>query len=83
MAAGKPILFIGDEYSEIDRCIKEYKIGYSVNSNSVDDLVKVILNLASGSQDLIDKGLLSRKLAEEEFSKAKTLNKFLDFCCTN
>lgn len=83
MAAGKPILFIGDKYSEIDRCIKEYNIGYSVNSNSVDDLVKAILNLASKSQDLIDKGLLSRKLAEEEFSKAKTLNKFLDFCCTN
>lgn len=83
MAAGKPILFIGDEYSEIDRCIKEYNIGYSVNSNSVDDLVEIILTLANNRQDLIDKGILSRKLAEEEFSKNNTLNKFLDFCCTN
>ena len=80
MAAGKPILFIGDENSEIDRCIKAFHIGYSVHSNSPEDLVKVINHIQVQKEELKLQGRRARFLAENIYSKENILNKFLEFC---
>ncbi len=80
MAAGKPILFIGDENSEIDRCIKDFHIGYSVHSNSPEDLVKVINHIQVQKEELKLQGRRARFLAENIYSKENILNKFLEFC---
>ena len=45
MAAGKPILFIGEKDSEIYKFIEENKIGFSIPNDDLDQLIRVILKI--------------------------------------
>ncbi len=45
MAAGKPILFIGEKDSEIYKFVEENNIGFSIPNKDLDGLIRVILKI--------------------------------------
>ncbi|WP_300672950.1 glycosyltransferase family 4 protein [Soonwooa sp.] len=78
MAAGKPILYIGDKDGEIDHVVNENNIGYSFEN--YQDL-KLFFN-SLGTEDkskLIEMGKKARKLAETIYSEETILNKYQRF----
>lgn len=75
LAAGKPILYIGEENSEISLLVKEKNIGYSFQKNV--DLIAFFNNFNENSVlDLNIKKENARKVVEENFSEEHILNKF-------
>lgn len=75
LAAGKPILYIGEENSEISLLVKEKNIGYSFQDKA--DLVKFFNNFNEHAvSDLMVKKENARKAAEDYFSEEHILNKF-------
>lgn len=77
MAAGKPILFIGNKKSEIGKMVIEEACGYSFEDGEEIEL----LNFFNGldQQSILDAeimGIHSRRLAETKYSEAHILNKF-------
>ena len=76
MAAAKPLLYIGDERSEIAQVIKEHKIGWQVEANSVDALVDKFEAICNEIENASSLGKKSRKIVETYFSKEVTLEKY-------
>ena len=78
LAAGKPILYLGDSTSEISLLINEFDIGYSFEPNNTKEIIqffneideKFIENLAIKSKN-------ARDLAVSNFSEEIIINKFL------
>ena len=79
LAAGKPILYIGERNTEIWRLIKEYGNGVCFEPNDREGLIKYLRDLSPEKRDsLREMGKISRHLAEEKFSKEAILNRFLE-----
>jgi hypothetical protein len=77
LASGKPILYIGEENSEIDLLIKEKNIGYSFRHSEKSELINFFSEFNEDSVlDLEQKKKNARRAAEEEFSEKIILNKF-------
>lgn len=77
MAAGKPILFIGNLNSEIALTVNQYGNGWVFENNDRNRLIDFFNSITPDSvNDFKDKGYKSRKLAENKFSKTDILNKF-------
>ncbi len=75
MAAGKPLLLIGDERSEIGRVIKEHEIGWVVFSSDAQKLAEQFEEICQ--DDFLDiKGQKSRAVAKQFYSKQVVLNKY-------
>lgn len=78
MAAGKPILYIGELQSEIGLLIKEKNIGYVYAPEDLVGIKRFINNLTFNQiPQLQQMGLRARKVAEEEYAKDIILTKFL------
>ena len=76
MAAGKPLLFIGDHYSEIDNYVREYDCGWSFTWDNEIEIISLLNNLSlEVLPQIIEKGLRSR-IASENFKKVNVLNLF-------
>ena len=79
MATGRPILYIGEEDSEIAICIKKYEIGWIVRPNdpiALKDQIEIILK----ERDTLEqKGLKARKVAEEVFGKNVVLEQYYQY----
>ena len=69
MAAGKPILAIGDANSELGFNIQEERIGWITPPGEVDTLVDAIDAESSPPERLKAMGRRARKLVEKEYSK--------------
>lgn len=79
MAAGKPILYIGERNTEIWRVIKENGNGVCFEPNDKDGLIDFLCSLsAENHKKLREMGMISRRLAEEKYSKEIILNKFVE-----
>ena len=79
LAAGKPILYIGEKGTEIWRMIEEYGNGVCFEPQDRQGLISYICDLSLEKREkLRDMGKVSRKLAEEKYSKQTILNKFLE-----
>lgn len=77
LASGKPILYIGEENSEIDLLIKEKKVGYSFKHHQKEELIRFFNHFDEKSvKDMEHKKENARKAAEENFSEEIILNKF-------
>lgn len=76
MAAGKPILYIGDENSEIALCIKEYSLGWIVKPNDSHALKSVIELIYRDKEILSSIGNKARVVAETIFSKEQILQQY-------
>ncbi|MCC8067845.1 MAG: glycosyltransferase family 4 protein [Clostridiales bacterium] len=79
MAAGKPILFIGDPESEIALTVKENRIGYVFDINEREKAIEFLRSLTlKDKEELRRMGKRSRELAEKKYGKDIILKKFLD-----
>jgi hypothetical protein len=77
MAAGKPILFLGNKESEIATIIRENDCGYVFDIDDKNKLLNFFNNLNFADVDTISKkGLKSRALAETSYSRDIILEKF-------
>lgn len=79
LAAGKPILYIGEKGSEIWRVIEDNGNGVCFEPQDRQGLMSYLCDLSLEKRETLRKmGRISRKLAEEEYSKQTILNKFLE-----
>lgn len=74
LAAGKPILFLGDLKSEISLLVKENNIGWAFDINSRTEIVNFFNKLQEYKRpEIIEKGMKARWLAENQFEEKKIL----------
>ena len=79
LAAGKPILFIGDLNSENALLIKESDIGFCFSPDDEKGITEFLNNLSIESLcELKEKGRNARVLAEEQYSEHKILARFIE-----
>jgi len=82
LAAGKPLLYIGNRSSEIATLIFEKNIGWYADINSIDSIVETINIIVNCSiSEMEEIGLRCRKLAEEEYTKEKIIETYIN-CLT-
>jgi glycosyltransferase involved in cell wall biosynthesis len=77
MAAGKPILYIGDENSEISLMVKENDIGWSFNGKEPIKIIEFLTTIKDDPFVIRKKGIRARALAEKEYSKKVILDKYI------
>jgi len=75
MAAGKPLLYIGDKKAEIAQVVQEYEIGWVVPPENPVQLAS-IFEAVCEDNNLVCKALKSRDIAERKYSKQVILNKY-------
>lgn len=78
LAAGKPILYIGEQGTEIWRMVEENQVGYCFEPDDKQEIIAFLRSLNAG--DLIklkEMGHNARLLAESKYSKKVIINKFL------
>lgn len=76
MAAEKPLLYIGDQYSEIDNYVRNFDCGWSFAWENEVEILSFLKNLSLEALPVIfEKGLNSR-IASENFKKVIVLNLF-------
>lgn len=79
LAAGKPILFIGDSRSEIALLVKENNIGFVFEKDNKEGQIAFLQNLSINSiPDLKEKGRRARELVEKYYSEEKIMAKYID-----
>ena len=76
MAAGKPILMIGDSQSEISLCVKEYNLGWHIAPNNPLALKELIEDIYQQRENIASICLNARKAADTFFAKDYILNKY-------
>lgn len=69
MAAGKPIIALGDENSELALIIREKKVGWIVPPGEVSAFVNAVLEAESNPERLAAMGKRARLLVEKEYSE--------------
>lgn len=77
LAAGKPVLYIGDSNSEISRYIIENNVGWAFSWDDSLNLTNFLSNIGDHMrQEIIKKGKNARILVERDFTKETILEKF-------
>ena len=79
MATGRPILYIGEEDSEIALCVKKYDIGWVVKPNNPIVLKEQIEAIVKERDLLAQKGLRAKEVAEKVFSKGVVLEQYYQY----
>jgi glycosyltransferase involved in cell wall biosynthesis len=69
MAAGKPIISMGDENSELALVIREKELGWIVPPGNVEAFVNAILEAEGNPEQLAAMGRRARLLVEKEYSR--------------
>lgn len=78
MAAGKPILFIGNLNSEIARVVSENRIGFCFEPLDKDGIIGFLKGLSIDKlPELKEMGIRARKLAETLYSQDTILSKYI------
>lgn len=79
LAAGKPILFIGDLNSEVALLIKDHKIGFAFSPHDTEGITNFFSKVTTINRDELHlMGKKARELAEKFYSEDVILNKYLD-----
>ncbi len=78
MAAGKPIIIVADENSEISLCIKELNIGWVVEPNNPKALRDLFINVYEDVELIKEINVRSRQIAETHYAKDFILAKYLE-----
>lgn len=77
MAAGKPLLYVGDNDSEINNYIKEYDCGWSFTWDQKEAMESFLNQISCNDLHLlIEKGINSRNAVECHYKKENVLNLF-------
>lgn len=79
LAAGKPVLYIGDLNSEIALMVKEESVGYCFSQDDKEGIINFLNELQLGLlPELEEIGKRARRLAENKYSEDAILDKFLN-----
>ena len=79
LAAGKPILYIGEKGTEIWRTVEENEIGFCFEPDDREGVVSFLKSLTPGFLSQFKKmGISARMLAERNYSREAVLNKFVE-----
>lgn len=76
MAAGKPMMAIADRQSEVALVIKEEGIGWTIQPNKPDKLVKAIYEAKSSPRLLHEMGKRARMAAKTKYTYESVLNAY-------
>jgi glycosyltransferase involved in cell wall biosynthesis len=76
LAAGKPIIALTGENSEISKVLKEKNCGFNLSSYNPHEIAECILKLESDKEFCNQLGENSRKVFEDEFTYQKAVNKY-------
>lgn len=77
LAAGKPILFVGDTGSEIDNYVRSFGCGWSFNWDNTQDLTNFLENIDSEKSENYKRiGKKGLEVAREIFTREKILPLF-------
>lgn len=76
IAAGKPILFLGNKKSEISLMINEHNIGWQFESTQKQDIINFFNNFSLNQIGIM--GTNARVIAETKYSKNKILEKYVN-----
>ncbi|MFI3240157.1 MAG: glycosyltransferase family 4 protein [Bacteroidales bacterium] len=76
LAAGKPILAMIDDESEISDMINKYNVGWVTSPSDAESLSKLIIYLKNNPLEVADKGKLSYELSQNEMNSNCILEKF-------
>ncbi len=74
MAAGKPVVAIGDEDSELGFIIREERVGWIAPPGKVRAFVSAVLEAESDSERLVAVGERARLLVEKEYSREHVIS---------
>ena len=75
IAAGKPILFLGNKNSEISLMVNENNIGWQFELAQKKDIINFFNNFSSNQIGVM--GVNARVIAETKYSKKKILEKYV------
>lgn len=79
LAAGKPILYIGEKGTEIWQTVEDNHIGYCFETDDKKEVVEFVQSLSIDSlPSLRTMGIMARELAERKYSKDAILAKYLE-----
>lgn len=78
MAAGRPILFVGDARSDVARLVTENNCGAVVAAKEDERLAEVITAWATNPEKLKEMGRAARTLFESRFDRAHAVEAYLD-----
>ena len=81
LAAGRPIINIGDPQGEVGCLVSSHGLGFNVAVGDVGELVRVVQYLAAHPEDVQSKGHAARRLFEEQFGQVRSLRKHGDTLC--
>jgi glycosyltransferase involved in cell wall biosynthesis len=81
MAAGKPVLAITDDDSELARVIDEDQIGWHVSAEKPGELAAILQNIFANREMLCSIGLRARSAAEQKYSIESALQNYLKVLC--
>ena len=73
LAAGKPILAVCDEGSEIGLVVREEKVGWVVAPGDIEGLYTTICEISGASEELADVGIRARNAAVGKYSLEKAI----------
>jgi colanic acid biosynthesis glycosyl transferase WcaI len=77
-AAGRPVLFVGDERSAIARLVAENDCGAVVRAGESEQLAQVILDWAATPERLAEFGRRARTLFETRFDRVHAMTAYLE-----
>jgi glycosyltransferase involved in cell wall biosynthesis len=78
MAAGKPLIALTDEGSELARVIDEERIGWHITPGSSETLKETILKVYEMRSELEEMGMRARKAALSKYSPRKAIEAYSD-----
>lgn len=77
MAAGKPILFVGEEGSEIYKMVNKHKIGWETLPGNREKLAETVDYILANPDEIKQKGVLARQLSVRKYNKNLILKKYV------
>ena len=83
LASGKPILFLGEENTEIATMIKDNDIGWVIDQDNHLGFLNAIRMISQDPVNFKEKGVRSRELALKKYKKDLILNKYVDLFKAN
>lgn len=78
LASGHPILFVGNEDSELAEMIKTYDIGWVCGSSDKAGFQKIINEILHNPANVRTKGERARTIAEKQFAKEDILKQYYE-----
>ena len=75
LAAGRPILFSGPANSAVSEWIKEYKLGWTLDENNLDEVAARLFELKDSPEQRLRLNQLCFGIYQQQFSKTAVIDR--------